>query len=154
MLKDDDIERFKNSFTLSFSLEPEDFDGFVRPRIDIKIITVYVALVGADKMLSCTMEHGSRYTQKRRDGSPVDQLLRNRRMAIDSHTSPLRLADDSIGTQPPLTTPQAGSFWGRGACGQWELTLSRGSLDKIMLDGLSEIEVWVAYQFQEGERVV
>jgi hypothetical protein len=150
VFRDGELKRFKESAALTFSLEPDDFDGFTRPRFDIKIVTVYVALVGAAKMLSCTIEHGSRYTQKRRDESRIDQLLRSRRMAIDAHTTPLRLADVSIGTQPPLTTPQAGSFWGRGVCGQWELTLSRGILDKVMLDGLSEIEVWVAYQFQEG----
>jgi hypothetical protein len=55
----------------------------------------------------------------------------------------------NFASAPPLTAPQSLSFWGRGVAGLWNLYIPQSELDlnSPNLTGLSEIQIWVGYQF-------
>lgn len=144
-----DIEQFRSTLSLSFTLEPRDFGT---DRYDTKAQTVFCSFIGAtstSSVVTCIVRHGNRYTQQRQDGSRNDQFLKSRTMTLPSPTTRLELAGVSIGTQPPLTTPQSLPFWGRGVCGRWEVSVpaSENATHGVDLTNLAEIQVWIAYQF-------
>ncbi|KAJ9118100.1 hypothetical protein QFC22_003999 [Naganishia vaughanmartiniae] len=144
-----DVERFRQTLTLSFTLEPVELG---MDRFDTKAQTVFCSFLGATSpsgVVTCEVRHGNRYSQQRRDGSRSDLYLKSRAMTLPSRTKPLELANVSIGTQPPLTTPQSLPFWGRGVCGRWEVSLpaNESATHVVDLTNLAEIQVWIAYQF-------
>ncbi|KAJ9126215.1 hypothetical protein QFC24_001938 [Naganishia onofrii] len=148
-----DVERFRSSLTFSFALEPEDLgvNGF-----DTKAQAVFCSFVGATSssgIISCRVRHGNRYTQQQQDGSRNDQFLQSQDATISAQTERLKLAGVTIGDQPPLTTPQNLAFWGRGVCGRWEVSVEPDEIttEVANLANLTEIQVWIAYQFVRRE---
>lgn len=65
-------------------------------------------------------------------------------MTTSSRHTRLPLAD----VHPPLNAAEPAVLC-RGVCGQWELTLARPLVNESTLADLEEIQVWIAYQFQE-----
>ena len=111
-----------------------------------------MAFVGARSdsgVISCEVRHGNRYEQQRPDGSVVAQLLQPRTDTQLGRTTRLEPANVSFESAPPLTAPQSLAFWGRGVGGLWGVAIpqSEFELDPPDLTALSEIQVWVGYQF-------
>jgi hypothetical protein len=143
------LQNFRDMHDLQFTL---DFDDLPAAHSDAKIQGVFVAFVGATSasgVISCEVRHGNRYEQRRPDGSVVVQLLQPRTDTQLARTTRLELAGVGFESAPPLTAPQSLSFWGRGVVGLWGLSIpqSEFDLDPPDLTELSEIQVWVGYQF-------
>lgn len=119
---------------------------------DAKIQGVFVSFVGARSpsgVISCEVRHGARYEQQRPDGSVAVQLLQPRTDTQLARTTRLEPANVTFESAPPLTAPQSLAFWGRGVAGLWGVEIPPGALeqDRPDLTALSEIQVWVGYQF-------
>lgn len=123
-------------------------------RFDTKIKSVRLALVGATHPageVSCDIGHGGMYQQRTRDGNNTaviaTQLLKPRVSTRPAPTTPL-LPDQGFGDDPPLTAPRSLSYWGRGVGGYWQLAIPQDQFDSgLNLNGLSEVQVWIGYQF-------
>jgi hypothetical protein len=133
----------------TFRLEPGDLPA---ERFDTKVVGVAVALVGAtssDGVVSTEIEHFGRYEQRRRDGTVSTQILRPRRSTRLAATRRLELPGVDFSADPPLTAPQQLAFWGRGVGGEWAIRIAPGQsgADEIDLSGLTEVQLWIKYQF-------
>ena len=119
-------------------------------RADAKVRSVRLALVGASHPageVSCEVRHGGTYEQRRADGKIDVQLLEPRISTRPAKLTRL-LPDEGLGPDPPLTAPQSLAFWGRGIGGDWEVAVPGKQFNsKLDLSGLTEIQVWIGYQF-------
>jgi len=145
------LQAFRDTHTLSFAIEPTSLPP---ERFDTKAQAVFVSFVGATSpsgIVSCQIQHGNRYTQQRSDGTRSDLLLEARTVTLPARTTQLELGGVDLGSNPPLSAPQALPFWGRGLCGRWEITIPQSEFDlhHPELTGLTEIQVWLGYQFQQ-----
>ncbi|TDB88675.1 hypothetical protein E1264_10660 [Actinomadura sp. KC216] len=117
---------------------------------DAKIRSVRLALVGASHPageVSCEVRHGGIYEQRRSDNTIAIQLLQPRISTRPATTTPLA-PDQGLGDDPPLTAPQSLAFWGRGVGGDWQITIPQEQFDSgLDLSTLTEIQVWIRYQF-------
>ena len=143
------LQNFRDTHDLQFTIEVRDLPA---AHFDAKVQSVFVAFVGATSqsgVISCEVRHADRYEQARRDGSVAVQLLQPHTDTQQARTTRLELSGVSFGSAPPLTAPQSLSFWGRGVAGRWGLSIpqSEFDLDSPDLTGLSEIQIWVGYQF-------
>ena len=143
------LQNFRDTHDFEFSIQLGDLPG---DHPDAKIQGVFVAFVGAASpsgVISCEVRHGDRYEQQRPDGSVFSQLLQPRTDTQLARTTRLEPANVSFESAPPLTAPQSLAFWGRGVAGLWSVAIpqSEFELDPPDLTGLSEIQVWVGYQF-------
>jgi hypothetical protein len=144
---DPELSALKTRGRFSFRV---DASGLAPDRADAKARSVRLALVGASHPngeVSCEVRHGGRYEQRRADGTIAVQLLEPR-----VSTRPAKLtrlaADEGLGADPPLTAPQSLAFWGRGIGGDWEVSIPASRLNSgLDLTGLTEIQVWIGYQF-------
>jgi len=95
------------------------------------------------------VRHGARYEQQRPDASVAVQLLQPRTDTQLARTTRLEPDNVTFESAPPLTAPQSLAFWGRGVAGLWgvEIPPSAFEHDRPDLTALSEIQVWVGYQF-------
>jgi hypothetical protein len=58
------------------------------------------------------------------------------------------VADEGLGPDPLVTDPPSLAFWGRGVGGDWELSIPDHEFEAgLDLTGLSELQVWIGYQF-------
>ena len=111
---------------------------------------MHVALVGVQSqkgVLNCRVRHGGRYRILTRGGVEVDQLLQPHVTQTAARFTPF----DVTGT--PVSNGMSGqlnvlSFWGRGVCGDWEISVDPADLaaDHVDLSGLTEIQLWIATQ--------
>jgi hypothetical protein len=143
------LQNFRDTHDLQFTIELRDLPA---AHFDAKVQAVFVAFVGAtspSKIISCEVRHGDRYEQKRPDGTAAVQLLQPHTNTRQASTSSLQLAGVNFVSDTPLTAPQALSFWGRGVAGLWGLSIPQSEFDLHHPDltGLSEIQVFVGYQF-------
>ena len=120
-------------------------------RADAKVTDVKLALVGATNPVgevSCEVRHGGAYEQRRADLTITTQLLKplmSVRIAMLERLQP----DETLGIGSHEDFPHQLPFWGRGIGGDWEVSVVAGE-DNAELDltGLTEIQVWIDYQFQ------
>lgn len=143
------LQSFRDTHDLQFTVDVRDLPA---THFDAKVQGVFVAFVGAtspSRVISCELRHAERYEQKQPNGNVVVQLLQSHTDTQQARTSRLELAGVNFGSAPPLTAPQSLSFWGRGVAGRWGLSIpqSEFDLDPPDLTDLSEIQVWVGYQF-------
>ena len=143
------LQNFRETHDLQFTITVNDLPALHH---DAKIQGVFVAFVGATSasgVISCEVRHGNRYEQQRPDGTVTVQLLQPRTDAQLAHTTRLQLAGVSFQSAPPLTAPQSLSFFGRGVAGLWDVSIpqSEFDVDATDLTGLSEIQVFIGYQF-------
>jgi hypothetical protein len=144
---DPELAAFRSSGRLNFRVEASDIPT---GRADAKVRSVRLALVGASHPngeVSCEVRHGGKYEQRRVDETVTVQLLK----PLVS-TRPAKLerlaADEGLGSDPPLTAPQSLAFWGRGIGGEWEVSILGSRINSgLDLTGLTEIQVWIGYQF-------
>jgi hypothetical protein len=117
---------------------------------DAKVRGVRLALVGATHPageVTCAIRHGSAYETRGSDGSITVTLLQPRESNRNAKLERL-VADEGLGPDPLLTDPQSLAIWGRGIGGDWELSIPDHEFDAgLDLTGLTEVQVWVAYQF-------
>jgi hypothetical protein len=141
------LQKFKDTHKFQLTIDWRDLPN---NHFDAKVQGVFVAFVGAKSqsgIISCEIRHGERYEQKRPDGSVAVQLLQSRVNTHQAKTNRLELAGVIFAPTLPLTAPQSLSFWGRGVAGLWDLSISEFELNTTDLTGLSEIQIWVGYQF-------
>jgi len=84
------------------------------------------------------------------DGTIVTQLLQPKFHNVEAGTA--RLGLDGVNfsaSTTPLTASQGLAFWGRGVVGIWTVSIDEDefSLKHVDLTNLSEIQVWVGYQY-------
>jgi hypothetical protein len=119
--------------------------------VDAKVRGVRLALVGATNPtteITCKIGHGSSYETRREDGSVTATILQARVSHRFTKVGSPLLADEGIGSDPPLTDPQSIAFWGRGVGGEWEFSISEHAFAQgLDLTGLTEVQVWIIYQF-------
>jgi hypothetical protein len=144
----DALQRFRQTRRFPFAVELSDLPA---DRFELKAHGAAIARVGASGQggfISCDLTHGERYTQKLSDGKIDTPLLAPRTGTIQAPTRPLLLAGPDFEDEV-LSTPQRLEFWGRGLAGQYELTIPQSEIDLHApdLSGLTELEVWLAYQF-------
>jgi hypothetical protein len=144
------LQTFRDTHGLPFEL---NFTDLPDDRFEAKVQGVAVALVGASSasgIISCVVSHGGRYEQRTRLRQNVVHLLEAQTHTTEAGTNPLQIAGVNFGSDP-LTSPQSLSFWGRGVVGRWDVSIpdSTFKLDKPDLSNLSEIQVWVGYQFKQ-----
>lgn len=145
------LQTFRDTRTLPFTIEPT---ALPPERFDTKAQAIFISFLGATSpsgVISCQIQHGNRYTQQRPDGTRSDLLLEARTVTLPARTTPLELGGVDLGTNPPLSAPQSLPFWGRGLCGRWEIAIPQSEFDQHHpdLSRLTEIQVWLAYQFLE-----
>lgn len=146
----DAIAEFKTTNILGFEILLGDLP---QGHVEAKIHSVAVALIGATSpsgVSSCQVKHGSVYGQTKSDGTPQTQILRAHTQTIQCPHTALELSGVSPGTLgDPLEEPLLSPLWGHGLAGQWTLTLPDTEVAATGTNsaGLTEIQVWVAYEF-------
>lgn len=144
---DPELSALQTTRRFSFRVEAS---GIPAGRADAKVRGVRLALVGAASPageITCVVRHGESYEQRRPDGTIHAELLKS--LATDRPAQLVRLAaDDGLGPDPEHHVPLGFKFWGRGIGGEWEVSIS-GSEDNAGVDltGLTEIQVWIKYQY-------
>jgi hypothetical protein len=120
-------------------------------QVDAKVRGVRLALVGATNPtteVTCTIGHGSSYETRRKDGSVTATVLQARVSHRFTKVGSPLLADEGTGSDLPLTDPQSIAFWGRGVGGEWEFSIPEHTFaEGLDLTGLTEVQVWIIYQF-------
>ena len=98
--------------------------------------------------VTCEIWHGSAYETRRGNGSITVTVLQPR---VSNRNAKLErlIADEGLGPDPLLSDPQSLAFWGRGIGGDWEFAIPDHEFDAgLDLTGLTEVQVWIAYQFR------
>ena len=124
---------------------------------EARVRGVAVALVGAaspSSIATVEVRHGARYEQLLANPAagqdPVfTQLLEPQITSVSAPNKPLMLDGVQFGNDPTPDTPQFPAVWGRGVAGDWEVrlpTIQPGG-ETVDLGALTEIEVWIGYQF-------
>jgi hypothetical protein len=144
---DASLATFRESNSLSFNI---DLAQLPMSQFEVKVAAVHVALVGvqsAKTVLNCRLRHGARYLIRTRDGFESDQLLQPHVTQTSARFAPFEV------TGTPVTNGMSGelnalSFWGRGVCGEWEISVDPAELaaDNADLSGLTAIQLWIATQ--------
>jgi hypothetical protein len=138
----------QNAHSFSFRLEATDLPA---DHYETKVKNVLVAFVGAanrSQEISCTVRHGGQYEQRRKDDGSIevqqlDPQVINRR----AKTRQIDRPEDN--ENPALDAPTSLNIWGRGIGGDWEVRIEQHEIESGSLDlsGLTEIQVWIDYQF-------
>jgi hypothetical protein len=144
------LQKFRESSTLPFNIEPSDLRAL---RYETKALKVEVSFIGAKSLrviVSSTIEHGGRYTQLRRDGSRSDMLLSPLATQVSATLTAVASVPVTVGNDG-TSHPTDLSFWGRGICGRYDLTVDAEEISRYNVDwtALREIQVWVWYQYLE-----
>ncbi|MBR0748945.1 hypothetical protein JQ582_33935 [Bradyrhizobium japonicum] len=142
-----ELTSLRSTHSFSFRLEATDLP---ESHFETKVKNVLVSFVGAHNQsgeISCMVRHGAQYEQRRLDGTVEVQHLAPQ--TINRRAETTRLERPVENTDPPIDAPTSLAIWGRGVGGDWDVTIEpheieAGSLD---LSGLSEIQVWIDYQF-------
>lgn len=142
-----ELTSLRNTHSFSFRLEATDLP---ESHFETKVKNVLVSFVGARNQsgeISCVVRHGAQYEQRRLDGTVEVQHLAPQ--TVNRRAETTRLDRPVENTDPPIDAPTSLAIWGRGVGGNWDVTIEpheieAGSLD---LSGLSEIQVWIDYQF-------
>jgi hypothetical protein len=145
------LKAFRDTQDFSFSFTFKDLPAKEQTRTTIQ--NVFVSFVGATSSVDfvpCNVGHSGRYEQKLDDGTIFTQLLQPKFQTVQARTS--RLALDGVNfsaSTTPLTASQGLSFWGRGVIGIWTVSIDPDEfrLKHVDLTNVSEIQVWVGYQF-------
>ena len=146
LLRDEKPVRFR----LELSELPQDHR-------EAKVRGVAVTVVGASSasgIATVEVRHGARYEQLLTNpGEGQDplfvQMLEPQVSSVSAPNKPLMLAGVEFGTDPTPDTPQFLALWGRGVGGEWEIRLPQIQPcgETIDLSNLTEIELWIGYQF-------
>lgn len=126
-----------------------DLDDLPAGRYDAKLIGARVAFVGAthpNGQISTQLRHGAQHEQRRPDGTVAVQLLASRTTTRQTVLTPLS-GDPGFSLDAPLTDPTTFRLWGRGVCGDWELSVPEDQRQGLDLDNLTAAQVWLAYRF-------
>ncbi|MFA1626081.1 hypothetical protein ACDY96_26030 [Rhizobium mongolense] len=142
-----ELPSLRDTHSFRFRVEATDLD---ESHFETKIKNVLVSFVGADNRsgeISCMVRHGGQYEQRRPDGSVDVQQLAPQ--TINRRAKTTRLDRPIVNTDPALDAPTSLAIWGRGVGGEWEITIEPHEIEASSLDlsGLSEIQVWIDYQF-------
>ena len=146
----DALAALRASGSVAFTVDPGP-----RGRLEAKARNVAVALIGARSgsgVISCEVSHGSRYEQRVADSAEPDaRLLLARTSTRIAGFVPLATLPDLDGDFS-LTGPEALAYWGRGIGGDWTIAISAGEAgnQQIDLSGLTEIQVWIGYQYKRA----
>ncbi len=142
------LQNVRDTRILQFNIDLRDLPS---THFYAKIQGVFVAFVGATSpsgFISCEVRHGNRYLQKRlEDNKEAVQILEQQTKEIQARTARLELGGVDFQSSPPLTAPQSLPFWGRGVAGLWDVFIPQRENNLPDLTELSEIQVWVGYQF-------
>lgn len=141
-----DVAALRARGRLAFRVDVDDLpDG----RFDAKVIGARVALVGAthpNGQISTQLRHGAHHEQRRPDGAVEVQLLAPRTTTRQTGLTPLS-GDPGFDLDAPLTDPTTFRLWGRGLCGDWELSVPDDQRQGLDLSGLTAVQVWFGYRF-------
>ena len=142
------LDTFRATSRLSFSF---DLDDLPPNRFESKVEAVHIALVGATSptgVANCNVRHGGHYLLRRRGGGVIDQALAAHDTLTLTRFAPLNVTGVPPSSGASARKQFALSFWGRGVCGAWEISLEPTVLakDKVDLSGLTEIQLWVPTQ--------
>lgn len=145
------LKAFQDTHDFSFSFVFEDLPK--KEQFQATIQNVFVSFIGATSSVDfvpCAVGHSGRYEQKMADGTIVTQLLQPKFHNVEAATA--RLALDGVNfsaSTTPLTASQGLAFWGRGVVGIWTVSIDEDEfrLKHVDLTKLSEIQVWVGYQY-------
>lgn len=147
------LQRFISTHHLDFNVT---IPGDLPPEhLETKIEWVAVVFVGArspSHLVSTQVTHGPLYTQQ--TITELDEQI----LAPHSGTFPATISlDDDLPIIPqvdPLAPPVNRGFWGHGVGGRWSLDVagSEITLSQVDLSGVSEIHVWIFYQFRLASR--
>jgi hypothetical protein len=146
----DVLQNFRDTRSFQFLIDLSDLPD---SDFDAKIQDVVVAFVGATSqsgVISCDVRHGKRYLQKQTSGEEDVQLLEAVSVRRPARTTHLELGGVTFDPGLPLDAPRGIALWGRGVAGLWTVSIpqSAGNVDPFDLAGLSEVQVWVGYQFR------
>jgi hypothetical protein len=140
-----EMQSFLNTKSFWFKLDATDLPD---SHFETKIKNVLVSFVGAatpSGEVSCIVRHGGQYEQRRKDRTIDVQQLEPRLANRRAKTIPLDRPVANL--DPPLDAPTSLALWGRGVGGDWEVTLESHEIDNLDLSRLTEIQVWIDYQF-------
>ena len=144
------LQAFRDNHDFSFSFT---FDDLPSKQFEATIQNVFVSFVGATSSVDfvpCTVSHSGRYQQKGKNGEIVTQLLQPRTHTAQANVVRLKLDGVNFSASTtPLTAAQGINFWGRGVAGIWDVSIDEDDfkLKHVDLTNLTEIQVWVGYQF-------
>jgi hypothetical protein len=144
-----DLETFRATFTLTFNFDAATLD---EQRYSTKIQAIGIAFIGATgtgNIISCKIEHGAFYSERRSDGKTPETILKPRYDTILAPVTPLQTSGFDLDSSPPLDESQSSWLWGMGIGGLYTITIpeSEFKLHHPTFDGLKEIEVWLGYQY-------
>jgi hypothetical protein len=147
-----DLAEFRTTYRLAFSFDVET--ELPSQRFFTKIQTIGIALVGAKgdgRMISCEIEHGGLYSQRKRDGQIVQVVQKARDDIVQAPVTYLTDSGFQLAASPPLENTGSSPLWGMGLGGLYTITISTDEVAEhhVQLEGLQEIEVWIGYQFME-----
>jgi len=139
----DALNDFKIKPELHFTIRLEDLPP---SRYEAKVTSVYVAFVGAtsnSNTITAIIEHSGRYSQKKRDTTAVNVLLKPRAGVVVAKITPLQSSGGVVGG-----TGIGVDFWGKGIAADWHLYIEPSEMQNggVNLSGLTEIQVWLSYQ--------
>ena len=126
-----------------------DIDDLPDGRYDAKVIGARVALIGAthpNGQVSTQLRHGAHHEQRRPDGTVAVQLLAPRTATRQTVLTPLS-GEPGFSLDAPLTDPTTFRLWGRGICGDWELSVPDDQQQGLDLGALTSVQVWFGYRF-------
>lgn len=148
------LQLLRDHKPVPFSVELSQLGAGTR---EARVRGVAIALVGASSpsgIATVELRHGARYLQLLANPAlgqdPIfTQMLDPQITSVSAPNKPLMLEGVQFGTDPTPDTPQFPAVWGRGIAGDWEIRLPSVQPGGEMIDlaALTEIEIWIGYQF-------
>lgn len=134
------IANFKKNHDLLFFVNPSELPS---NRYEAKVVSIYLSLNGAQAtapLVSCVIEHSGRYTQKKRDGTLANLVLKPRSAVV-----PAGLSSTQVGGV--ISGPEQVPFWGRGVATSWHLYIEPDviKLANVDLSNLTSITLEIGY---------
>ena len=147
-----EIESLKAKYRFDFRVDPADLPP---AHFEAKVRAIRIALVDAEhpnREISCEIKRGAIYEYELKDGSILQQLLQPRMDRRPAKLGQQLSPSEGFTPDEALDTPNSLSFWGRGVCGTWEISIPEDQLanGKLDLSRLSWIQVWIGYQHIQG----
>jgi hypothetical protein len=137
------LTQFRESPDLLLTVDLQDIPP---TRFEAKASYVKLSLTGTTAnvpAISCLVEHGGRFTTRKRDGSTVSLILKPRPSVVQTAKTGITYTGVRIGDSPDDL-----SFWGRGVATTWNVSIEPDEMTRRQIDlsGLSAIEFEIGYE--------
>ncbi|MEJ7681344.1 MAG: hypothetical protein WKG06_26540 [Segetibacter sp.] len=140
---DNILQSFKKKPELNFTIKIKDLP---KTRYEAKVTSVYIAFIGAaskSNTIASIIEHSGRYSEKKRNNTVVNVMLKPRSAVVMAKTTPLE-SSGGVVVIPGITA----DFSGKGVAAGWHLYIEDSEIKKgeVNFDNLTEIQIWFDYQ--------